>query len=261
MGAAIKVVSVVVVMAARGVEWWSFPGILTSVVFAERPSSLGEEALSLQVLLAHAAVEALAVVVVGQRFNPAVSRFDGESTSKAFCGEQLIPVVFAVGLAVLEEEGAVSEQFTAIDAVEAFGVEVLANRVQAIPLNLVSAFVTGWCDELFEAVLAVEHALLFDKADVLQRALALRVAASEVVGAPDLAEGRDERSPDLLVTGSAQRYPRAADGGRVQDAAAPDRSGSSCERASLGASGSTSQLGERFQSGGEARRGRRRGEP
>lgn len=40
--------------------------------------------------------------------------------------------VLAVRLAVLEEERAVSEQFPAVDAVEAFWVEVLADRIQAI---------------------------------------------------------------------------------------------------------------------------------
>lgn len=231
---------------------------LAGVVFAEWPASLREEALSFQVLLAHAAVEALAVVVVGQRLNPAVSRLDGESAGEALGGEQLVPVVFAVGLAVLEEEGAVAEQLSAVDTVEAFGVEVLADSVQAIPLDLVSALVAGRGDELLEAVFAVQVALLLHEADVLQRARALAVAAHEVVRAPDLAESRDEGPPDLLVTGAAQRHPGAADGGGVQDTAASDRSGRAGERASLGAPWATSQLGERFQGRGETWRG---GEP
>lgn len=63
------------------------------------------------------------------------------------------------------------------------------------PLNLVAALVARRCDELFEAVFAVEAALLFDEADVLQGARALGVGAHEVVRAPDLAQGGDERTP------------------------------------------------------------------
>ena len=65
------------------------------------------------------------------------------------------------------------------------------------PLDLVAAFVAGRGDELLEAVFAVQVALLLDEADVLQGALALGVAAHEVVGAPDLAQGGDERAPDV----------------------------------------------------------------
>lgn len=50
---------------------------------AERPAVLGIEALSLKVGLAHRALEALAVVVVVESFNPSVTCFNGEPTTHA----------------------------------------------------------------------------------------------------------------------------------------------------------------------------------
>lgn len=67
------------------------------------------------------------------------------------------------------------------------------------PLNLVAALAAGRRDELFEAVFAVEVALLFNEANVLERALAFRVAAHKVMGAPNLAQGGDERSPGIKI--------------------------------------------------------------
>jgi hypothetical protein len=41
---------------------------------------------------------------------------------------------------VLQEEWVITKQFAAVSAVEAFGVEVLANRVQAILKNKIKSY-------------------------------------------------------------------------------------------------------------------------
>jgi len=71
------------------------------VGLAERLASLGEEALSLQVLVALRALEALAVVVVVKSLDPAVAGFNGEAAANALGGEQVVPVSFAVWQTIL----------------------------------------------------------------------------------------------------------------------------------------------------------------
>lgn len=74
---------------------------LASMVLAEWSSAFREEALSLEVLLAAGAVEALTVVVVVQGLHPLVAGFDGESAGEALGREQFVPVGFAVRVAFL----------------------------------------------------------------------------------------------------------------------------------------------------------------
>ena len=62
----------------------------------ERPTSLGEEALSFEVLFAHRAVEALTVVVIVERLDPPVARLHGEPARETFRRKQLIPICFTV---------------------------------------------------------------------------------------------------------------------------------------------------------------------
>lgn len=71
---------------------------------AEGATPLGEEALAFQVLLANRALEALRVVVVVERLNPAVSSFNREAAADTLGGEQLVPVFLAVGHAILKVE-------------------------------------------------------------------------------------------------------------------------------------------------------------
>lgn len=167
------------------------------MIFAERAAALRVEALALEILLAHRAVEALAVVVVVQGLHPAITSLDWESAREAFRGKQLVPISFAVGQSFLQEERAIAEELAAIGAVKAFRVEVLSNRVQAVALDFVVAFVARRRDESLETVLAVELSLLLHEADVLKRTSALAVDADEVIGAPNLAQGGDEGSSDV----------------------------------------------------------------
>lgn len=139
------------------------------MILAEWATAFGEEALSFQILFAHGAVEALAVVVVVQRFNPAISCFNREATSVAFGCEQFIPISFAIRTAVFQEERRITEQLSAVRAVEALRVEVLSNCFQAVPFDLGIALGARWGQVLFEAVLAVQLSAFFDEAQVLQR--------------------------------------------------------------------------------------------
>lgn len=105
------------------------------MVLAERTTAFREEALSLEVLLATGAIEALTVVVVVQGLHPLVAGLDGESAGKALGREQLVPVGFAVRVAFLQEERTVSEQLSAVGTLEALRMELLADGIQAITLD------------------------------------------------------------------------------------------------------------------------------
>jgi len=72
--------------------------------FAKGSPLFCKEALSLKVLLACRAIEALAVIVVTQSLNPLVPRLNGKATPKAADGEHLVPIRTAVGKPVLDEE-------------------------------------------------------------------------------------------------------------------------------------------------------------
>ena len=75
------------------------------------------------------------MIVVGERLHPAISCLDGEAAGKALGGEHLVPVSLTVGLAVLEEEGAVAKELATVGAGEALRMELLADGVQAVSLR------------------------------------------------------------------------------------------------------------------------------
>jgi hypothetical protein len=102
------------------------------VAFAEGLAGLDEEALAFEVLLAKSAVEALAVVVVVEGLDPAISGFDREPARNALRREQLVPVLFAVGQPVFKVERRVGEDLAAVGAHETLRVEGLAHRLQAV---------------------------------------------------------------------------------------------------------------------------------
>lgn len=178
----------------------------------------------------HRAVEALTVVVVRQSLHPAIARFHREAARKALGRKQLVPVRLAVRLALLEEERTVAEQLAAIRAREALRMEMLADGVQTVALkqnickytlrnkskdllfrpfaylNLGIALVARRRQILLEAVLAVQFALLLHEANVLQRTPAILADAHKVIRTPDLAQGRDERTPLLCGGWRLQKY-------------------------------------------------------
>lgn len=71
------------------------------------------------------------------------------------------------------------------------------NRIFTYALDFVSALVASWSYETLEAIFAVKLAFFLNETNVLQGSTTLRVDADKVFGAPDLAEGCDERSPGL----------------------------------------------------------------
>lgn len=128
---------------------------------------------------------------------------------------------FAIRQSFLQEERTVTEELATISTVEAFRVEVLSNRVQAIlltekgslinqmividdkssythALDLAVALVACRRNEFLETVLAIELSFFLDKADVLKRTAALSVNADEMIGAPDLTQSGDERSSIII---------------------------------------------------------------
>ena len=84
---------------------------------------------------------------------------------------------------------------------------MLSNCIQTIAFDLDMAFVATWSDETFEAIFAIELALLFYETDVLKRSTTLGVHADEMIRAPDLSQSGDERSPDVRVAMAAKGYP------------------------------------------------------
>jgi hypothetical protein len=59
---------------------------------AIRMSALGIETLSLQILVAHSALEAVAVIRRIQRLYPSVACLNRKLARNTFCREQLIPI-------------------------------------------------------------------------------------------------------------------------------------------------------------------------
>jgi len=65
--------------------------------FAEGFATLGEEALTLQVLVAFRAFETLAVVVIVKSLYPPISCLNWEPTTNTLSSEKIIPICFTVG--------------------------------------------------------------------------------------------------------------------------------------------------------------------
>lgn len=164
----------------------------------------------------YCAVEALRMIIIIQSFNPSVASLNGEAACKAFCCEQFIPIVFTISFALLQEEWTVAEQFTAVGAFEAFGMELAADGVQAVALqdkqriqlkfsNIFTfcchshldfsiAFTAWWSQKLLEAIFTVQIAFLFDESNIDQFTLALWVDAEEVSWTPCFTQCSDEWS-------------------------------------------------------------------
>jgi len=72
------------------------------------------------------------VVVAVKSLHPAVASLNWEPASDALCREQLVPVLFTVGQAVLQVEREVGEDLAAVGAAEALWMEVGAQRLQTV---------------------------------------------------------------------------------------------------------------------------------
>ena len=80
----------------------------------------------------YSAVKALAVVVVVEGLDPAVSGLDREPAADALGGEEVVPVLLAVGQPVLQVERRVGEDLAAVGAHKALRVERAVHRLQAV---------------------------------------------------------------------------------------------------------------------------------
>jgi len=105
------------------------------VTLAHRSAVLAQKALTFQVLFAHRASEALAVIVVVHSFDPAVTGLDWVAASIALCCKQFIPISFAVRQAILQVKMAVAKEATTVGARKAFRVKLLADGVQTIAFD------------------------------------------------------------------------------------------------------------------------------
>jgi len=102
------------------------------VIFTKDFSTLGIKTFPLQIFFAERAVKTLGVVVAVERLHPPVPSFNGETTSNALGGEQLVPIFLAVWEAVLQVEGEVGEDLAAVGTAEALGVPGGAQRLQTV---------------------------------------------------------------------------------------------------------------------------------
>ncbi len=100
--------------------------VLAGMAFAIRSTALGVERLAFQVLLTNGTFKALRVIVIVKRLHPAISGLDREVTTDALRGEQLVPVLFAVRQAILQEKTIVTESVLTIATSETLRVPLLA---------------------------------------------------------------------------------------------------------------------------------------
>lgn len=98
----------------------------------EGAATLGKEALSLEIAFADGTLEAIGVVVLVQRFHPPVTGGNGESAADALGGEEIIPVLLAVGKAILQVERTVSKWFLAVRAVKTSRVPLFIQGIQTV---------------------------------------------------------------------------------------------------------------------------------
>jgi len=91
-----------------------------------------EKSLALQVFLAESTVKALAVVIVVEGLNPPISGLNWESARHTLCGEQFVPIFFAVGKVVFQVEWRVGKYLSTIGANKTLWMERLAHCLQTI---------------------------------------------------------------------------------------------------------------------------------
>jgi len=102
------------------------------MALAEWLPSFDKEALTLKILLAQCAIEALGMIIIVEGLYPAVTGFYWESAGYTFSCEELVPIFFAVGKPIFKIERRVCEYFTTIGAGKAFRMEVLAHGFQTV---------------------------------------------------------------------------------------------------------------------------------
>lgn len=141
-----------------------FDGV--GVFLAQRFAVFGEEGLALQRGAAHRAHKTGIMPGAPQGLEELVPRFDWEVTAEATRTEKGVIVSVAVGLSILQVEGAVADWLPTGSTQEAAHVPSLLQCVDHFPQDLVLAAAAGWGQELLVAVLAVNRPALLHEADV-----------------------------------------------------------------------------------------------
>jgi len=180
------------------------------MLFAKGTSSLGEKALSFQVLLACRAVETLWVVIIIHCFYPSVPCFNWKSTSIAFGREHFIPILVTKWPAILQVKWIISKSSSTMSANEALWMKVLSNRIQAFILDSSSTFPTFRGQVWLPAKFAIQGSFLLYVANVNQWTMTIWCPAFEMLWTINFSTTRsNEWSSDLFVTHATYGNPRA----------------------------------------------------
>jgi len=147
---------------------FSLPEAGASVFLAEGPTALRIETLSFQITSADSTIEAFRMPVLPEGLDPAVRRLDGESASVAFDGEQLVPGLGGIHIAILNVEAVSSDRGLVVEANEALGMKGLAHGIHAILQDRLATLGATGCEVFFVFFLAEKLASFFDEADVLK---------------------------------------------------------------------------------------------
>jgi len=130
--------------------------------------------------MAHRTLEAGGVIVVAQRLNPSIARFDREAATETFRSEQLVPISLAVWQTVFEIERVVSEWPSAVSARETLRMPGTIDCVEAVALDPLVTFRTHRRHVVLETAFAVQEIVLFNEAAVHQIPTTRSVGADEM---------------------------------------------------------------------------------
>jgi hypothetical protein len=147
--------------------------------------------------------------VLVECLDPAIAGFNWELTTIALSLEHGGPIFRAVDLAVLIVEATCTYWLMALTAQEATHVEGVLHCINHFPDNCTAAFSTPWCEILFIILFTIQLSLLFNKSNVNEWCMAVRIGADEMIWAPSLVKSRYEWTPDGCSTAIAYRNPHA----------------------------------------------------
>lgn len=173
------------------------------VFLAKGTTTLCIETLSLQIGLADSTVEAFSVPVLPESLHPAVRGFDGELAAVALGREELVPVLRAILIPVLNVEACGPNWRLTMETDKTFRMPRLAHSVDAVMFDGGDALGAFRREMRFVVDFAEKLTALFDKTAVLKRCAALRVGAHERIRGEGLTESQDEGPSDLVSTDGA----------------------------------------------------------
>jgi len=193
---------------------------------AEGTASFGKKALTLEVTSADCALETVRMPILGERLHPSITGRNRELTAHALGGEEIIPVLLTVGIAILQIERAVSKRILAVGAGKTIRMPLLVESIQTVPFDSLVAFVASRGKVRLVAVLAVKTILLFHESVLLEGALAESISAHKVVWTPGFVQSHNVLATNGLtaMTTKGNHSPRELT--LQQSSATPRRSSS-----------------------------------